>query len=101
MGSVLLRVGWILAGFSPNLGILTLTYGLVAGAWVGFVYGCPIVVAAHWFSDERGLGVGFTVVGFGLSPLITAPIASALIAAVGPLRTLVYVGLAFTATVKA
>lgn len=37
------------------------------------------------------------MVGFGLSPLVTAPIVSALIAAVGPLRTFLYRGLAFTA----
>lgn len=100
VGSVLVGVGWILAGLSPNVGVLTLTYGLVAGAGVGFLYGCPIAVAARWFPDKRGLAVGLTVVGFGLSPLITAPIVSALIAVVGPLRTFLYLGLAFTAILK-
>jgi len=77
-------VGWILAGLSPNIGTLTLPHELVAGAGVGFLYGCPIAVAAHWFPDKRGLAVGLTVVGFGLSPLITAPIVNVLIGAVGP-----------------
>lgn len=31
-----------LAGLSPNVGIPTLTYELVAGAGVGFLYGCSI-----------------------------------------------------------
>lgn len=101
VGSILVGVGWILAGLSPNVGTLTLTYGLVAGTGVGFLYGCPIAVAARWFPDKRGLAVGLTVVGFGLSPLITAPIVSALVAAVGPLRTFLYLGLAFTGLLKA
>jgi MFS family permease len=101
VGSALVGLGWILAGLSPNAGVLTLTYGLVAGTGVGFVYGCPIAVAARWFPDKRGLAVGLAVVGFGLSPLITAPIVSSLIAAVGPLQTFLYLGLAFTAILSA
>ncbi len=95
VGSVLVGLGWILAGLSHNVGMLTFTYGLIAGTGVGFLYGCPIAVAARWFPDRRGLAVGLTVVGFGLSPLVTAPIVSALIETVGPLPTFLYLGLAF------
>lgn len=96
LGSALVGTGWALAGLSPNVGVLTLTYGVVAGAGVGFLYGCPIAMATRWFPERRGLAVGLTVVGFGASPLLTAPILSALIARVGPLPTFLYVGLAFT-----
>jgi len=97
LGSILVGAGWVFAGLSPNVQILTLTYGVIAGSGVGFLYGCPIAMAARWFPERRGLAVGLTVVGFGASPLLTAPILSALIARVGPLLTFFYVGLGFTA----
>ncbi|NSW78394.1 MAG: OFA family MFS transporter [Chthonomonadetes bacterium] len=95
IGGMLVGGGWILAGLSPNIAALTLTYGLIAGGGVGFVYGCPILVAARWFPDKRGLAVGLTLIGFGLSPLITAPVVNALITALGPSLTFIYVGVAF------
>jgi len=97
LGGVLVGAGWILSGFAPNITWLTLFYGVIGGAGVGILYGCPIAVSAKWFPDKKGLAVGLTVMGFGLSALIMAPIMRALIAnaAIGPLKTFTYLGFAF------
>ncbi len=79
IGGVLVGIGWILAGFSPNLAILCLTYGVVAGAGVGLAYAAPIQTSTRWFPDKKGLAVGLTVGGFGLSAAIMAPLGNALI----------------------
>jgi len=97
LGGGLVGLGWILAGFAPNIWLLTLFYGIIAGAGVGTIYGCPVAVAAKWFPDRKGLAVGLTVMGFGLSALVTAPIMNALIGEVGPLRTFSAMGVAFLA----
>jgi MFS family permease len=99
LGGVLVGAGWILSGFAPNITWLTLFYGVIGGAGVGILYGCPIAVSAKWFPDKKGLAVGTTVMGFGLSALIMAPIMRALIAndAVGPMKTFTYLGFAFLA----
>ena len=99
LGGALVGAGWILSGFASNITWLTLFYGVIGGAGVGILYGCPIAVAAKWFPDKKGLAVGTTVMGFGLSALIMAPIMRALIAndAVGPLKTFTYLGFAFLA----
>lgn len=95
LGGVLVGIGWFLAGFSPNVAVLVVLYGVVAGAGVGIAYGCPIAVASRWFPDRRGLAVGLTLAGFGASALIVAPIMNALITAYGPLHTFTILGLAF------
>jgi len=95
LGGVLVGVGWILSSFSQNITILTVTYGVIAGSGVGLAYGGPIAVSTRWFPDRKGLAVGLTLVGFGLSPLMTAPLARLLINMHGPLQTLGILGIVF------
>jgi len=99
LGGVLVGAGWILAGFASNITWLTLFYGVIGGAGVGIIYGCPIAVSAKWFPDKKGLAVGLTVMGFGLSALIMAPLMRSMIAnpGIGALRTFTYLGIAFLA----
>ncbi|HUV23837.1 MAG TPA: MFS transporter [Methanomassiliicoccales archaeon] len=95
MGGILVGVGWILGSQATSMEILALTYGVIGGLGVGIVYNCPIGVVGRWFPERRGLAVGITVLGFGLSPLITAPIANSLIQSAGALDALWIMGLAF------
>jgi MFS transporter, OFA family, oxalate/formate antiporter len=52
-----------------------------------------------WFPDKRGLITGIAVTGFGSGALITAPIATRLIASVGALQTFAILGAAYFVTV--
>lgn len=79
LGGLILGLGYILSSFAPNISTIVLTYGVMAGTGVGIVYGVPMVVVARWFPDKKGLAVGSTIIGFGLSPLITAPLTNRLI----------------------
>lgn len=95
LGGALLGVGWILGSLSTSITMLVLTYGVIGGAGVGIIYNCPIGVVGRWFPDKRGLAVGATVLGFGVSALFTAPLANSLIGSVGVLTTFMYLGIAF------
>jgi len=101
IGGVIVGVGYILASFAQNIVALTLTYGVIVGMGVGITYGVPMVVAARWFPDKKGLAVGLTIVGFGLSPLITAPLAKSLIDRYQARPTLLILGVAFTLIILA
>src|SRR5271166_1421214 len=87
IGSLFVGAGWILSRYASDINYLYLTYGVIAGAGVGIVYGIPIAVATRWFPDMKGLAVGITVSGFGVSALVTAPLAQALIQNNGVLST--------------
>ncbi len=95
LGGIIVGIGWILGGKSTGMTQLAIYYGIIGGIGVGIAYNCPIGVAGRWFPDKRGLAVGLTVLGFGLSALITAPLARSMIASVGPLATMFQFGIAF------
>jgi MFS family permease len=95
IGSVLVAAGWILSRYVSDINYLYLTYGVIAGAGVGIVYGIPIAVATRWFPDIKGLAVGIVVLGFGASALVTAYAASNLIATQGVLLAFRSLGLFF------
>ncbi|MBD2595099.1 OFA family MFS transporter [Nostoc spongiaeforme FACHB-130] len=101
VGGVIMGLGYVLSSLDGNLQLLTLTYGAIAGAGVGIVYGVPLAVIAKWFPDKKGIAVGLTVIGFGLSPLITAPLAKSLIDAYGVRQTFVILGITFTLIILA
>lgn len=96
LGGLIAGVGYILSSFATNISVLAFTYGVIAGSGVGIAYGVPMVVSARWFPDQKGLAVGLTIVGFGLSPLVTAPLAKSLIDAYGIRQTLLILGIVFT-----
>jgi MFS transporter, OFA family, oxalate/formate antiporter len=93
---VLYGVGIILASFSDRgLWWLYLTYGVIGGTGLGFGYIVPVAVLVKWFPERRGLITGIAVGGFGAGALVTAPIATRLIARVGVLSTFAYLGTAY------
>ncbi len=103
LGAVLVGAGWILAGLAPDILWLTIFYGVIGGSGVGILYGCPIAVSAKWFPDKKGLAVGLTLAGFGLSALLMAPLMTNTIAmeSVGISKTFMYFGIAFLAVLVA
>lgn len=95
LGGIVVGIGWILGSRASDITTLTFAYGVIGGAGVGIAYNAPIGVSGRWFPDRRGLAVGLTVLGFGISPLITAPLANYLISSYGVLSSLGYLGVAF------
>lgn len=95
IGGLVVALGWFLSSFVASIELLTVTYGIIAGAGVGITYGVPIAVAAKWYPDKKGFVVGLTLLGFGLSPFITAPLANYLVSLYGPLQTFRFLGIGF------
>ncbi|MGQ9513592.1 MAG: L-lactate MFS transporter [Thermoproteota archaeon] len=100
IGAALVGAGYIfssLISFSHVLSmpILLLGFGVMAGTGCAFAYNPPIATSGRWFPDKRGLALGLTVMGFGLSSLFTAPLVATLVNAIGITQTFVIVGLVF------
>jgi OFA family oxalate/formate antiporter-like MFS transporter len=95
-GGFLYSLGIFLASYSANnLHWLYLSYGVLGGTGLGFGYIVPIAVLVKWFPDKRGLITGVAVGGFGAGALVTAPVATRLIASVGVMHTFAYLGVGY------
>ncbi|GAC1659287.1 MAG: OFA family MFS transporter [Acidobacteriaceae bacterium] len=96
-GGALYGLGVFLAGFTDHGGLnwLYASYGVIGGIGLGLGYIVPVAVLVKWFPDKRGLITGIAVGGFGAGALVTAPVATKLIAQVGVLKTFEYLGVAY------
>lgn len=95
VGTALVGAAWVAAGAVRSIPALTVTYGIIGGSGVGLAYGVPLAVVASWFPARRGLAMGLTLIGFGLSPFITAPVAEAVIASQSVATAFTVFGIAF------
>lgn len=72
-----------------------LTYGLLSGLGMGIGYIAPVSTLVKWFPNRRGLATGMAVLGFGSGSLITAPVATNLMASVGISTTYFILGISY------
>ena len=95
-GAFLYGFGTLLASLSANgLWVLYLAYGVIGGIGLGFAYIVPVAVLVKWFPDRRGFITGIAVGGFGAGALITAPVATRLMASMGVLHTFAALGITY------
>ncbi len=83
IGIILITSGWIMAAYSTSLFVLTIGYGVLIGTGIGMIYGIPLMAITTYAKEKRGLYIGVVLSGFGVSPLITAPLLSKLIERLG------------------
>lgn len=82
IGAVLFFVGFLLASkMGSNIIMLYLSYGVLAGLGIGFVYNTIIGVVTAWFPDRRGFASGFMLMGFGLNSILIGKLADVYIKA--------------------
>jgi MFS family permease len=56
-----------------------MSYGLLLGTGVGFLYGVPMYIVQKTFTKNIGLMTGFILMGFGLSNTLMTPVVTSLI----------------------
>ena len=78
-GTIMIACGWFISGFAQSFALLVLSYGVLLGTGVGMVYGVPIFIVQKLFPKRSGYMAGLILLGFGMSPLLTAPLANSLI----------------------
>ncbi len=70
IGGLLFGGGLILSSFATSPWMLWVTFGVIVGSGVGFVYVCPIATLVKWFPDKKGTITGLAVGVFGGGSII-------------------------------
>jgi MFS family permease len=82
-GGAIQGLGLVLAGRAGTVLELQLAFGVLGGIGAG-AYMAPLTASAsRWFERNRGLAVALVTAGMGMGTLVTAPLATWLIAAYG------------------
>jgi MFS family permease len=101
-GLVAVALGLAVAAAATSLWQVYLGYGLGVGLGVGFSYVPSVAAVQRWFVRRRGTASGIAVAGIGVGTLVGAPLAHALIGALGWRQTyLVLAGLTLLGAIAA
>ena len=79
IGGLLYGGGLILSSFATSPLMLYLTYGVITGAGVGFVYVCPLSTLIKWFPNNKGTITGLSVAIFGGGSILFKEVIGALL----------------------
>lgn len=94
---VLSAAGFVLTSALQGtaVGLLYVTYGVLAGLGIGIAYNVVIATVSAWFPDKKGLCSGCLMMGFGASALVLGNAADAMFkSSIGWRMTYVILGIA-------
>ena len=80
LAGILSALGFALTACLPgsSVGMLYVTYGVLAGTGIGIAYNVVIGTVSAWFPDKKGFCSGCLMMGFGASALILGNAANTL-----------------------
>ncbi len=77
IGVILHGGGYLLAALAfsmHSVPVLIIGFGLIGGIGLGLGYVTPVISAAKWFPDKKGLVTGMVVMGFGFGALLMSKV---------------------------
>jgi MFS transporter, OFA family, oxalate/formate antiporter len=94
--AIMAGLGFALAAATLSVAGLIVFFGLVFGIAMGLGYAAPTPAAVKWFgAHRRGVVSGIVVSGFGLAPIVMAPLTTRLIGAFGIKGAFLVLGIVF------
>ncbi|NLW69904.1 MAG: OFA family MFS transporter [Eubacteriaceae bacterium] len=83
IGSALFALGWIITGFSTEVWMMQLGFGVVTGMGGGCLYNFSVTNTSKWFPDKKGFVSGLLLGGAAIGPVFCAPVATAVLGKAG------------------
>ncbi len=93
IGGILYGSGLILSSFASSPLMLHLSYGVLTGAGVGFVYVCPLSTLIKWFPEKKGAITGLAVSAFGGGSILFKEVISQFLQSYTVSETFLYLGI--------
>jgi MFS family permease len=100
-GTILLSLGYVLAGLAVSLGQFTLIHGLLIGSGSSAFFAPLLADTSQWFERRRGAAVGIVASGNYLAGAVWPPVVQHFIATVGWRTTYIGIGVCCAASMLA
>ncbi|KFD71499.1 hypothetical protein M514_06367 [Trichuris suis] len=78
-GATIGMLGFVSSTWATSLPFLMLTYGVLGGIGLGFIYIPACVYVSYYFEKKRSLATGIAVAGSGFGTFVFAPLTTALL----------------------
>lgn len=88
-------LGWFLTGSARTMGQLYFYFSFLVGVGAGFGYNTIVSLVPLWFPDRTGLANGVAIGASGLAPVITTPLAYAVLERFGVATSFRTLGILF------
>ncbi|QIQ20564.1 L-lactate MFS transporter [Zophobihabitans entericus] len=79
VGAIMYGLSFVLTGFTSNIILLYLYFGLLGGFGLNIAYSACLSNVLRLFPDKKGLCSGLITAGMGMGTMISAPLANYLI----------------------
>ncbi|CAG9767258.1 unnamed protein product [Ceutorhynchus assimilis] len=79
VGGIISAIGFIISSKCNSIGVMYLTFGILAGLGLGLCYVTAVVSIAFWFDKKRTLAVGIGASGTGVGTFIFSPLTNFLL----------------------
>lgn len=80
IGAVMAAAGFLLSMYAQSIWYLYLSFGILGGVGLGFIYLPSIVIVSYYFEKKRALATGIAVCGSGIGTFVFAPLIRFLLA---------------------
>ena len=100
-GTILIAVGYVLAGLAASLGQFTLIHGLFIGSGSSVFFAPIMADTSQWFERRRGAAVGIVASGNYVAGAVWPPVVQHFIATVGWRTTYIGIGVCCAASMLA
>ncbi|CAH8621745.1 unnamed protein product [Schistosoma curassoni] len=70
IGAIITTIALLSSAFVTTIELFTLTFGLLGGIGLSFIYLPAIATVGHWFQQKRPLAVGLALCGSGMGCLV-------------------------------
>lgn len=93
LGGIFSGIGMILSSLTTSPWVFALSFGVLLGTGIGFVYASGTPTSIKWFPAKKtGLITGIVLAGFGLGSAWVAPVSKSLIASYGLQASIFWLG---------
>lgn len=93
IGALFYGGGLVISGFANHPMLMNISFGVLTGIGIGFIYVCPLATLVKWFPKNKGIVTGLSLAVFASGSIIYKQIITFLLEHMNVSRSFILLGL--------